>query len=422
VVIKKTKELKIFNFMSKGYHINEQFERIKREKTKKIFVKGYTIVKMLFLGIFIREKSFNQLLEKIHKRKKYRSVFNKNEHIPKMHAFREGIKELNVKYLEEINRNIIKQARENKIYRKGSIDNLVVVGIDGVETFGSYKKDWNNSYKKKIKIQEYKNGKKEKIEKEYHEQINIFAKIVGMRPGLVLGYETVTCNGLKGKQEYEPDVAIKLIKTLKESYGRGIDIIVGDAIYLEEKFLKEVKNEGYHCVVRLKDNRKNLINEVEGLYKLQNAEILKIKNNKEIKCWSEIINYKDMKLKAVKFKEKYKKGKEIKEDTIYVVSTDLMLANDTINKIIHERWDIENEGFNELKNHCHMKHCYMADEKAIHVILQMMIICYNLWELYIYGHLHDFEKMQITKLGYIEEIAEAINEATYKELIFFSSA
>jgi hypothetical protein len=30
--------------------------------------------------------------------------------------------------------------------------------------------------------------------------------------------------------------------------------------------------------------------------------------------------------------------------------------------------------------------------------------------------------MQITKLGYIEEIAEAINEATYKELIFFSSA
>jgi hypothetical protein len=64
----------------------------------------------------------------------------------------------------------------------------------------------------------------------------------------------------------------------------------------------------------------------------------------------------------------------------------------------------------------------MADEKAIHVILQMMIISYNLWELYIYGHLHNFEKMKITKLGYIEEVAEAINEATYKELMLFSSA
>lgn len=408
--------------MIKEYHINEQLKRLKREKNKKIFVKGDTIAKMLFMGMFTREKSFNQLQEKIHRRRKYKNIFRKNERIPKTHAFREGIIELDIEQIKQINKNIIQKARENKIYRKGSIDNLVVVGIDGVEAFGSYKKDWNNSYKTTIKVQEYKNGKKEEIEKEYHKQINIFAQIVGMRPGLILGYETVTCNGLKGKQEYEPDVAIKLIKKLKGIYGRGIDIIVGDAIYLEEKFLEEAMKENYQCVVRLKDNRKNLINEAEGLYKLQKPEIIKIQKNKEIKCWSEILEYKKMKLKVVKFKEKYKKGKEIKEDTIYVVSTDLNLANSTINKIIHARWDIENKGFNELKNHCHMNHCYMANEKAIHVILEMMIMSYNLWELYIYGHLHNFEGLKITKLGYIERVADAINEATYKELMIFSSA
>lgn len=73
-----------------------------------------------------------------------------------------------------------------------------------------------------------------------------------------------------------------------------------------------------------------------------------------------------------------------------------------IGKIIHAGWDIENNGFNELKNYWNMKHCFIADEKGIDVILQMIIMSYNLWELYLYGHLHDFGKTKITKLGYIE--------------------
>ena len=74
------------------------------------------------------------------------------------------------------------------------------------------KKDWKGSYKTKKKVQEYKNGIKIEVEKEYHKQINVFAKIVGKRLGLLLDYETVICNGKTGKQEYEPNVAIKLIK------------------------------------------------------------------------------------------------------------------------------------------------------------------------------------------------------------------
>lgn len=60
-----------------------------------------------------------------------------------------------------------------------------------------------------------------------------------------------------------------------------------------------------------------------------------------------------------------------------------------------------------------MKHCFMGDDKAIDVILQMMIISYNLWELYIYRHLHNFEKMKMTKIGYIESIVEEINNVKY---------
>lgn len=372
---------------------------------------------MLFIGMFSRHESLNQILEKIHKRRKFKKLFSKKEHIPKSHVFRDGIKELSVEGLKDINRAIISKAKENKLYRDGSIDGLVVVGIDGVETFRSYKKDWNNSYKAKVKVKEYENGKKKEVEKETHKQIDIFAKVVGKRPGLVLDYEVVTCNGNEGKQEYEPNVGIKLVQKLKQSYGRGIDVIVADAIYMDSNFLREVKNEGYESVIRLKDNRKALIEEAEGLFKMQKAKVFKIKREKEIKSWSEVVEYKGMKIKVVKFEEKMLDDKNKKIDTIYAVSTDLSMKEETINKIMHARWDIENDGFNELKNYWNMNHCFMADEKGINVILQMIIMSYNLWELYIYGHLHNFEKMKMTKKGYIEMIVEKISVAVLEVAI-----
>ena len=416
MIIKKTKELKIFNFINKIYHINEQISSVSRKKNKKIKIKGSTIAKLLFMGMFFREKSINQIMEKTHYRKKFSKFFSKRDKLPKMHGFRDGIIDLNVDDLERINKNIIVKARENKVYRKGTIDGLVVVGIDGTESFGSYKKNWNNSYKNTIKNQKIINGKKEIIEEEYHKQINVFAKLVGMRPGLLLSYEKITCNGNSGKQEYEPNVAIKLVEKLKKIYGRGIDVIVGDAIYLQENFVKAIIRENYIGVLRLKDNNKGLIINADGVFSIIKAQKYKYKN-KMIEYWSDIFEYKKQPIKIVKYIE-YEKQKK---DTIYVMCTDLDLNEKTINKIIHARWDIENEGFNELKNYWNMNHCFIANENAIDVIMQTIMISYNLWELYLYGHLHDFEKSKITKLGYIEEIKERVLIAKKKEL-FFSSA
>ena len=413
MIIKKHKELKILNFLNKEYHISKQINSVSREKNKKIKIKASTIAKMLFMGMFCREKSINQIIEKIHKRKKYRNLFDKKETIPKMHGFRDGIKDINLEDLKQINKNIIRKAKENKIYRKGTIDRLVVVGIDGTENFGSYKKNWGNSFKCKIKNQKYINGKKEVIEEEYHKQINVFARIVGKRPGIILGYEKITCNGNEGKQEYEPNVAIKLIEKLKKQYGIGIDVIVGDSIYLNEKVIKAVKKENYMGVFRLKENNRKIYEDAKGLFKIQKSKEFKYKSEK-VKYWSDVLEYRGNKVRVIKYIEQGEKE-------IYVVCTDINLNEKTINKIIHARWDIENEGFNELKNGWNMKHCYMGDEKGIDVILQMIIMSYNLWEIYLYGHLHDFENRGITKFGYIDEIRERLYVID-SEILGFSSA
>ena len=72
-------------------HFNKFDKKVKKNKL-------ISLAKTLFMCMFTREKSFNQIMEKIHKRKKYR----KNEHIPKMHVFRDGVEELDPKELENI--------------------------------------------------------------------------------------------------------------------------------------------------------------------------------------------------------------------------------------------------------------------------------------------------------------------------------
>lgn len=151
MIIKRTKDIKISNSLNKIYHVREQIDKVSRQKNRKIRIKGPTIAKLLFAGMLYREKSINQIIEKTHKRKLYKKIFKRNETVPKAHGFIECIKDLKVSDIAEINKNIISKAKGNKTYRNGTIDNLLVVGIDGTEAFGSYKRKWDNCYNKKIK-------------------------------------------------------------------------------------------------------------------------------------------------------------------------------------------------------------------------------------------------------------------------------
>lgn len=74
VFIKKTK---VFKFINKVYHISEEIGRLSRKNFKRVKTKASTIGKMLLTGMLMREKSINQIMEKIHKRNKYKKIFRK---------------------------------------------------------------------------------------------------------------------------------------------------------------------------------------------------------------------------------------------------------------------------------------------------------------------------------------------------------
>ncbi len=86
------------------------------------------------------------------------------------------------------------------------------------------------------------------------------------------------------------------------------------------------------------------------------------------------------KVKFVKYEEEYEKGKK---QTICVITTLLEHKLETILKIMHSRWLIENKGFRVLKDRYNLDHCYIGEINAIRVINEIMMLIFNLMAMYI---------------------------------------
>lgn len=111
---------------------------------------------------------------------------------------------------------------------------------------------------------------------------------------------------------------------------------------------------------------------------------------KRVKVWSdtfELTNYEGV-VKVIKASEttlKYDK-KEEKEtkvvNDIYVCTNMISHDDKLILKIMHLRWNIENNGFRTLKQQFHVKHIFIGEFNAINYIFQMIILVFNLIQLY----------------------------------------
>ena len=61
-------------------------------------------------------------------------------------------------------------------------------------------------------------------------------------------------------------------------------------------------------------------------------------------------------------------------------------------KMMNRRWDIEENGFHQLKTYYHAKHCYC--HAATEVIFDLMIIGFNMRELYRIAVFKDLKKVE----------------------------
>lgn len=80
------------------------------------------------------------------------------------------------------------------------------------------------------------------------------------------------------------------------------------------------------------------------------------------------------------------------------------MKGETVWRIIHLRWDIENSGINELKNSWNLRHCYDHNVTAIEAIILILLMVVNLFTLFVEKNLKVYRlNKKITKVSIIEQ-------------------
>jgi hypothetical protein len=152
--------------------------------------------------------------------------------------------------------HIIKTIFKNKVFRNGTIDDIKVAAIDGVEIFES-----TNKSCEKCLTRVDKQG----ITHYFHRAV--VCATVGSDPHTVLGYEMLEPkNDGSDKDEGEITGGKRLIRKLYEKFHHFADVIVADALYCKAPWLKEVVSIGMDAVVRVKDERLHIVKDALGLF------------------------------------------------------------------------------------------------------------------------------------------------------------
>lgn len=92
-----------------------------------------------------------------------------------------------------------------------------------------------------------------------------------------------------------------------------------------------------------------------------------------------------------------------KEEFFVVAATQFLtkpLDAEEMRELGHLRWDVENNGFQELNQTVHTKHLYSHDETASEAILLILFVVFNVFGLYLLAYmsrLTPFEGMKQTR-------------------------
>ena len=201
---------------------------------------------------------------------------------------------------------------------------------------------------------------------------------------------------LQRKGEGEINTATRLVQRLLQNCPRAFNMVAGDALYLDPKLCKLIPQHRKDFVAVLKNEDRDLIKDFRGLLDFEGRKPLRFKHNGKQCCCHDIEGFTSWtqlghEVRVVRSEEtstvrrqRTKEEESITTEWLWATSLSKEQANTRmIVRIGHGRWDIENQGFNELVNHWHADHVYHHDANAIVAILLLLFLAYNLFHVWV---------------------------------------
>lgn len=375
------------------------------------------ILAMIVFSIVINVHSFN-MMESLLKQGYYNKLLKKRKVKGSADTFGYGLADAGVGQLEQFNDRIIQTARYGKVFQHGTIDGFIVVALDGTEVLRTKSEHWNCEQCRQTERTKADGSK----EIDYHENL-VGAAYVGRPPNLVLGLERIAPG------EGEVTAACRLLKGLYQRHNRYADILTFDSLYAKAPLINEVVDQNKMAVIRVKQENYHIIRDAAGLFAGQAPDLedtlslksdwyeedqvgkkyryrVKIWDAEGFESWAGVkVPLRVLKTEETKISSK---GKILDEPVVtYLVTTadKATLPTETVWRILHRRWDIENKVFHDLKVYWGFGHNYHHEGEAFMAMRWLTVIAMNLFYLFYYRRIHHYLAKGFSKKFLIWEMA-----------------
>ena len=247
---------------------------------------------------------------------------------------------------------------------------------------------------------------------EYSHRV-VVAQWVGVTPPAILDVERLR------PHEGEVVAARRLVERVVHTYGRLVDVLVADALYLEGPFIRTVRDAGKHVVVVLKQEARELYQDADQLRALQ-PPVVRAEGTRTTRLWDlpglTSFPTAGAAMRVVWAEEQTTKRRRrggqletVVEEGRWIWVTDLpptAVPAATIQRWGHARWDLENRGFNELTTLWHMDHCFRHHPTAVEALLLILATAFLLTYLFYARNLKPATRRHLTRLALAARLRE----------------
>ncbi|MGM0651850.1 MAG: transposase, partial [Bacillota bacterium] len=219
------------------------------------------------------------------------------------------------------------------------------------------------------------------------------------------------------------------LKELNRRHNRYTDIITLDSLYAKAPIINEIITQNMIAVIRVKQQNYQIIADAEGLFAERKPDFsaalslnsswypdddtsgrkyhyrVRIWDSEGFESWAKV----KVPLRVLRIEETRVShtGKVLSEPVVtHLVTTadETTVPTETLWRILHRRWDIENKAFHDLKKFWGFGHNYHHDPTAFMVMLYLAVIAMNLTFLFYHRRLPASFKRQNSLLSLREMI------------------
>ena len=263
---------------------------------------------------------------------------------------------------------------------------LAVAAIDGHESHASYRRHCSGCLERTIHTEQ---GDRLQY---YHRQVVLMLLSEG-GPGraalrLLLDLEP------QRSGEDEVAAALRLLERVLARYPRAFDLVLADGLYAQAPFFNFLLRHHKHALVVLKDPRRDLYQDAYGLFQLtppQNGQYrsrdCRWQDLEDLRSWPQV----QVPVRVVRSQERYTQRPQLTRQPV-VLTTEwiwvttlaaIQASTALVVRLGHQRWDIENYGFNEIVTDWNCDHVYRHHPNAIVAFLLTAFLAYNLFHAFL---------------------------------------